>query len=140
MNLSQLLLQREALLRQARLANLAFAHARLSRLCERIVRAGLRGSVTLLEPDLDEGRFWSTLVAHDGSQAVIEEHFLDEDVLELEEILTFLQGEGLEVDRTFAIEELPARYLMELRQTLDKAGVGLPADAPRTEDSNRGSA
>ncbi len=138
MNFSQLLLQREALLRQAHLANLAFAHARLSRLGERIVRAGLRGTVTLQGPDPEEGRFCPVLMVHEGSQSVIEEHFLDEDVLELEEILTFLQGEGLDVDHTFALEELPIRTLPELRRLLDKAGVALPAESPRTEDSSRG--
>ena len=138
MNFSHLLQQREALLRQARLANLAYAHARLSRLAGRIVRAGLRGTVTLQEPDPAEGRYCPALLALEGSQAVIEEHFLDEDVIELEEILMFLADEGLEVDYTFALEELPIRTLPELRRRLDEAGVIPPADSPRTEDSNRG--
>jgi len=138
MNFSHLLQQREALLQQARLANLAFAHARLSRLAGRIARAGLHGTVTLQEPDPEEGRFCPALVAHEGSQAVIEEHFLDEDVIELEGILMFLEDEGLDVDYTFALEELPIRYLPELRRLLDKAGVALPSESPRTEDSNRG--
>lgn len=137
MNISQLLEQRETLLRQARLANLAFAWVRLSRLARRIERAGLRGRVTLRPPDPDEGRPWPTLAACDGSQAVIEEHFLDEDVLELEEVLTFLRGEGIELPSTFALDEFPRRHLGDLRQTLAGAGVALPEVEPRTEDSNR---
>jgi len=137
MNLSHLLQQREALLRQARVANLAFAFARLSDYAARIERAGLRGPVTLHAAEPDADRFWPTLVAHRGNQSVIDEHFLDEDIDELDEILLFLEDEGMEVDFTFELEDLPQRYLPALRRELEKAGVALPAEAPRPEDSNR---
>ncbi len=137
MNLSHLLQQREALLRQARLANLAFAFARLSDYAARIERAGLHGPVTLHAAEPEADRFWPTLVPHRGNQSVIDEHFLDEDIDELDEILLFLEDEGVEVDFTFDLEDLPHRYLPALRRELEKAGVALPADAPRPEDSNR---
>lgn len=137
MNFSQLLLQREALLRQTRLANLAFAFARLSDYAERIERAGLRGAVTLHESDPEAERYWPALVAHCVNQSVIDEHFLDEDVDELDEILLFLEDEGFDVDYTFDLEEMPARLLPRLRGELEKAGVALPLAAPSREDSPR---
>jgi hypothetical protein len=138
MNFSQLLQQREMLLRQARLANLAFAYARLSDYAERIARAGLRGPATLHEADPEADRFWPVLVTHHGNQSVIDEHFVDEDVLELDEILMFLEDEGQDVDYTFDLEEMPQRYLPVLRRELEKAGVTLPQAAPHPEDSSRG--
>lgn len=137
MNLSHLLQQRERLLREARLANLAFAYARLSDYAGRIERAGLRGPVTLQESDPEADRFWPVLMAHRGPQSVIDEHFLDEDVDELDEILLFLEDEGFEVDFTFELEDLPHRYLPALRRELERAGVALPAATPSPEDSNR---
>lgn len=137
MNLFQLLQQRETLLRQTRLANLAFAFARLSDYAARIERAGLRGPVTLHAAEPDADRFWPALVAHRGNQSVIDEHFLDEDIEELDEILLFLEDEGMAVDFTFDLEDLPQRYLPVLRRELEKAGVTLPAEAPRPVDSAR---
>lgn len=138
MNFSELLQHREALLRQARLANLAFAFARLSEYAQRISRAGLRGPVTLHEPEPEAERFWPTLVAHRGNQSVIDEHFVDEDVEELDEILLFLEDQGFDVDYTFDLETMPHRYLPALQRELEKAGVRLPAPSLRPEDSNRG--
>lgn len=137
MNFSELLHHREALLRQARLANLAFAFARLSDYAERIARAGLRGPATLLEAEPEAERFWPTLVPHGGNQSVIDEHFLDEDVEELDEILLFLEEEGFEVDYTFDLESMPQRYLPALRRELEKAGVVSPATSLRPEDMTR---
>lgn len=137
MNFSELLQQREALLRRARVANLAFAFARLSDYADRIARAGLRGPATLHESDPEADRLWPALVTHHGNQSVIDEHFLDEDVDELDEILLFLESEGFEVDFTFDLEEMPHRYLPALRRELEKAGVVLPVELPRPQDSNR---
>lgn len=139
MNFAQLLHQREQLLREARLANLAFAHQRLSAFAERIDRAQLRGLVTVEEPDPAAECFWPTLLALEGSQAVLDEHFLDEEVLELAEILAFLRAEGEEVASTFRIEELPQLYLPAIERALEGGGVKLPARVPRPEDSNRAS-
>lgn len=138
MNFSQLLQQREALLRQARLANLAFAYVRLSDYAERIARAGLRGPVTLHEADPETDRFWPVLVAHRGNQSVIDEHFVDEDVLELEEILLFLEDEGWDVEFTFDLETWPQTCLPGLRRELEKGGVVVPPAPAQPEDSARG--
>lgn len=137
MNFPQLLQQREALLRQTRLANLAFAFARLGVYAARIARAGLHGPVTLHEPDPDAERFWPTLVPHAGNQSVIDEHFLEEEVDELDELLLFLEEEGFAVDYTFDLEAMPQRLLPELRRELEKAGVALPPGSS-CEDPSRG--
>jgi len=50
MKLSHLISQREALLRQTHLANLAFAYQQLDVLVSRIDRAQLRGIVCLQQP------------------------------------------------------------------------------------------
>ncbi|HLP26421.1 MAG TPA: hypothetical protein VK477_12135 [Acidobacteriota bacterium] len=137
MNFSELLHHREALLRQARLANLAFAFARLSDYAQRIAHAGLRGPATLHEAEPEAERFWPTLTVHHGNQSVIEEHFLDEDIEELDEILLFLEDQGFDVDYTFDLESMPQRHLPALRRELEKAGVLLPMPSLRPEDSNR---
>lgn len=137
MHFSQLLHHREALLREARLANLAFAYSRLSDYAERIARAGLHGPVTLYGADPEADRFWPALVAHRGNQSVIDEHFLDEDMLELDELLMFLEDEGWDVEFTFDLETMPQRYLPALRVELEKAGVAPPTSAP-SADSARG--
>jgi len=77
MNFHQLLHQRDALLRQARLANSAYAYRRLGEFAGRITRAQLHGAVRLDSGDPDGERPWPGLTALDGSQAVLEEHFLD---------------------------------------------------------------
>ncbi|MDI1249112.1 MAG: hypothetical protein PSV13_09640 [Lacunisphaera sp.] len=51
MNFQQLLQQRDALLRQARLANTAYAYRRLDEFAGRIARARLHGAVTLRPGD-----------------------------------------------------------------------------------------
>jgi len=83
MNISRLLATRQALLRQTQLANLAFAFCTLRSFGTRIARAGLRGRVKLRPADPADDCYWTTLTALEGSQAVIEEHFSDRDLLEL---------------------------------------------------------
>lgn len=138
MNLHQLLQQREALLRSARLANLAFAFTRLSDYADRAARAGLHGPVTLHAADAEADRFCPALVAHWANQSVVDEHFLDEDVIELEEILMFLEDEGWPVDFTFEFDALSQSYLPALRRELAKAGVMLPSVPSSAEGSARG--
>ncbi|MBI2497130.1 MAG: hypothetical protein HYV75_04145 [Opitutae bacterium] len=138
MNFHLLLQHRAALLRQARLANLAFAHQRLGNLAARIARARLRGRVRLDPGDPEAERPWPALTALEGSQAVLEEHFLDEDGVELADILEFL-GKDVNADGvTFRLEEVESRFLAPLRRELESAGVVLPADASQIEDSHRG--
>jgi hypothetical protein len=137
MKIHDLLLQRDALLRHARLANLGFAHHRLTEFGTRINRAHLHGPVTLSLPDPSVERLWPVLLALEGNQSVIEEHFTDEDIGELADILVFLhEGEGT-TEFAFPIEELAGRYLPGLHRELSAAGISLEREAPSTEDSNR---
>jgi hypothetical protein len=138
MKFLNLLHQRGALLRQARLANLAFTYQQLGDFVARIARAKLRGEVTLSLADPDADRLWPVLLAHESSQAVIEEHFTDEDIVELADILEFLDADNGATDFTFRIEELESRFMPGLRRELEKAGVALEHEARANEDSNRG--
>lgn len=136
MNFHQLLHERDALLRQARLANTAYAYRRLGEFAGRIARAQLHGVVRLDSGDPAGERPWPGLTALDGSQAVLEEHFLDEDILELADILRFLgvdTGSGV----SFRLEELAGRFLPGLRRELEQAGLSPGAVSPSTEDSSR---
>lgn len=138
MNYQNLLRQRTALLRQARLANIAFAHERLRILAARIARARLSGEVSLRPADPSADLPWPELIATEGSQAVIEEYFLDDDIFELTDILAFLNGDATPAAHTFRLEELETRFLPALRRELARAGVDPGPEAPHIEDSNLG--
>jgi hypothetical protein len=138
MNLHQILQQRAALLRSARLANVAFAYDRLGLFGARITRARLHGEVCLHRADPDADRPWPVLLAREGSQSVIEEHFTDEDIVELADLLAFLHDEEVPTAFTFRLEELAGRFRPGLRHELETAGVALGPEAPSPEDSNRG--
>ncbi len=140
MNFHHLLHQRTALLRQARLANLAFAWQRLDDWTQRIARARLRGEVTLQLADPAGDRAWPQLLARTGSQAVLEEHFIDEDIVELADILVFLAEDPQATEFSFQLEELGARFMPAIQHELTEAGVLVRQSAPSPEDSNRGSA
>src|SRR3954464_6954651 len=90
MKYDDLLNHRDELLETAKLANIAYAHQWLGDFAGRVERAGLRGKVTLYGIDLDEGRPAPVLVAQDFSQAVVQEHFLPEEIKELHAVLTFV--------------------------------------------------
>lgn len=138
MNFLQLLQQRADLLRRTRLANAAFAYQRLGVFVARLARARLHGLVALWPGDPAGERSWPALTALEDSQVAIEEHFLDEDIVELVDILGFL---GEDVDSgglTFRLDELESRYLPQLRRELEAAGIILAGDARRSKDSNRG--
>ena len=130
MKLSQLLFQREAMLRQARLANLAFAYWHLGRLVARIAGAGLRGTVCLQPADPATERYWPVLTALAGSQSVIEEHFTDEDIEGLADLVAFLTGEE-DAEETFRLEDMAAKFLQPLRHKLERAGIECRPEAPR---------
>ena len=121
MTLSKLLQQREALLRQAHLANLAFAHERLGDFAARIV-ARLRGPVSLKRADDDAGRPWPTLTALLGHQSVIEEHFSDEDIIDLADVVGYAL-DAPESEVVFDLAELQARFQQPVRRALREAGV-----------------
>lgn len=137
MNLHQLIHQRDALLRQARLANAAYAYQRLGEFAARIARARLRGAAVLRPGDPAGEQPWPGLTALEGSQAVLAEHFLDEEVVELADIMGFL-GEEIPVDGLgLRLEELGERWLPPLRQELEAAGIAVGPEASPAEDSNR---
>jgi len=138
MKFSQLLHQRDALLRQARLANVAFAYDRLSEFAARIARARLHGMVTLRDSDPAADQPWPQLVAMEGSPAVLEEHFLEEDVIELADILAFLHDAGRLTEVRFRLEDLAQHFLPRLRRELAQADIVPGGEAPRIEDSSRG--
>jgi hypothetical protein len=120
--LSTLLTQRQALLRQARLANLAFAYTTLGDFAVRIVRGQLSGSVILKPADPSADRYWASLTALEGSQAVIEEHFADQDLMDLADVLGFILGNDA-VEITFRLEDLAETFLVPLRVELEREGI-----------------
>lgn len=138
MNFHQLLQQRDALLRQARLANTAYACQRLDEFSRRIARAGLRGLVRLNPGDPAGERPWPELVALECSQSALQEHFLDEDILELRDILVFVGGEIAPEGLTFPLQELGDRHLPALRRELEQAGIAVGGSKAQPEDSGRG--
>ena len=137
MKLDHLLQQRSALLRQTRLANVAFVFAELGKFADRISRGHLRGLVTLYPADPAAERAWPTLVAEEGSQAVLDEHFLDKDILDLADLLIFATGQDPRRAVSFRLEEFDRRFRPALRKELEAAGVELAGEAELTEDRYR---
>jgi hypothetical protein len=138
MNFHELIHQRDGLLRQARLANVAFACQRLGVYAARIARARLHGLVRLNPGDPAGEQPWPGLTALEGSQAVLEEHFLDEEGVERADILGFLGEEVGAGGCTFRLEELEGRFLVPLQRELGAAGIPPPGAAPRIGGPNRG--
>ena len=138
MNFQQLLHQRSALLRQAHMANLAFAYQRLGVFVARIARARLHGLVRLQPGDPAGEQPWPALTALDGSQAVLDEHFLDEEIVELMDILGFLGEEMNAGGMTFRLETLGGRHLSELHRELQLAGIIPAGEAPPNEEARPG--
>ena len=130
--LSLLLAQRPTLLRQVRLAHVAFAHATLATCAARIARARLGGLVTLRSADPENGLFCATLTAIDGRQSIIEEHFTDEDVRDLADVVAFITC-SKELDLTFELRDLATRFLAPVRNELERSGVAIDAAEHRTE-------
>jgi hypothetical protein len=128
MKLSTLLTQRHTLVRQARLANLAFAYETLATFVARIVRARLQGTVVLKSPAPELEQFCATLTALHGSQAVLEEHFTDEDLLELADVISFLAGTPV-ADETFRLEDVAEKFLAPLRAVLEREGIAIDEPA-----------
>lgn len=135
MNFHHLLQHRAALLRQARLANLAFACERLEDYARRLAAARVTGPLTLQEVDPEVDRFCPELMPHTASQAVIDEYFLDEDVADLADVLGFLGDEGFDVAATFTAEDVVARWLPRLRRELAGAGIAPPTESLPLDDT-----
>lgn len=126
MNLSHLLASRPAFLRQALLANTAFAYATLRDLARRIETARLHGPVRLHGVDPAAERLVPQLIALAGSQAVLEEHFDEADLVRLADALAFIEpGPEAATEFEFRLEELLARFSPPLREVLREAGVEL---------------
>ena len=123
MKFSELLHQRDMLLRQARLANIAFAHEWLRDFARRARRAGVRGVLTLQDGDPGDGQPWPLLLADETSGSVLAEHFLDEDVVELADILAYVHDGVRPAERRFRLEELEGTVIPALRRELEQAGV-----------------
>jgi hypothetical protein len=124
MKLSQLLATRKTIIRQANLANLAYAYLTLTRLAERVAAARLHGLVQLRQAGGDEEPHWASLTALEGNQSVIEEHFDDDDLMALADAIVFAVGhEFPEIE--FNLEELSGKYVAPLRHALEKAGVAI---------------
>lgn len=136
MKLSNLLLQRTDLLRQVRLANLAFAYDTLGEFARRIARGGLRGPVILRPVNADDDRYTATLTALECSQSMIEEHFSDEDVLLLSDVVAFATGHpGFEV--TFHLDQLAEDFINPMRAELERAGVDVDCKGVRIHQPNQ---
>ena len=120
--LSTLLSRRPDLLRQARLANLAFAFATLQKFALRIKRGQLDGRVTLAHAAPDAERYWASLTPLAMNQSVIEEHFTDEDVMDLADVVAFTTGNEA-LDLTFDLEDLEELFLRPLQEELDREGI-----------------
>lgn len=129
MNIHHLLQQRATLLRQAHLANLAFAHERLGRFGARIARARLHGEVILRPADPSAERLWPELTSDEISPAVLAEHFLDEDLAELADVLAFIHDDESPTRFVFRIEELEDLFRSSLREELRAAGVVITAES-----------
>jgi hypothetical protein len=129
MKLTTLLAQRQALLRQSHLANLAFAHERLSEFARRITRAGLRGPVVLKRADPENGRDWPVLIALRGSQSVLDEHFAEEDVIDLADVIAYAL-DAQEAEVAFDLGELKTLFLRPVHLALEEAGVQIDALPP----------
>jgi len=127
MKLSQLLAVRQSILRQAHLAGLAHAYFTLHRLSRRIAGARLRGPVRLqaVNPALE--RYCPALIALAGAQSVLEEHFSDQDLIELADALALVAGAEIE-ELEFALEDVPEKFLAPLRTTLKELGIEIDLD------------
>jgi hypothetical protein len=131
MKLSTLISSREELLRRAHLANLALAHETLRGFARRIAAAGLRGELVLQPAAPEEGRYCATLTAFASSQSVVEEHFTEEDLMDLADFLCLALGRtaGDPRDIAFRGERFVETFLHPLRAELEAAGVALDEDA-----------
>jgi len=124
MKISKLIATHHAIIKQARLANLAQAYITLRRCAERVQRARLSGLVNLRQPNAGEGRLWATLTALEGNQSVLDEHFCDEDLMEFADAVAFVRG-IVELKLSFRIETLMTEFVIPLETQLDLEGVEL---------------
>lgn len=125
----ELLNRRDELLKVARLANLAYAYQWLGNFAARITRTGLRGAVVLRGPNPEANRHEPALTSRELSPAVIDEHFLQEEINELYAMLKFVHDSNLIIEAKFRLEDLDEIYLPVLRRVLERADA-LPMNQP----------
>lgn len=122
MKLSALLASRPTILRQAALAHTAAAWLTLHRMSARIAQAGLAGVVRLRQDDpASDETPWATLTSDEIRPSVLQEHFTEDDLIELADALAYAT-DASHADLEFPIEALGA-YADPLLRTLQKAGV-----------------
>jgi hypothetical protein len=133
MKLSALLASRPTILRQAALAHTAAAWFTLHRVSSRIAAARLKGVVHLRQgdPAVTEAP-WATLTSDDIRASVLEEHFTEDDLLEIADALAFATDSPF-ADLEFSLETLEDAYAAPLLHTLQKAGVTLDLDAMHSD-------
>lgn len=118
--LTQLLQARDSLVRRATLANMSFVFRLVSDFTHRVERARLRGLVCVKSPEAS-GENWASLTALEGSQSQLDEHFSEEDVMDLADAVRFVSGGETSV--TFRIENIGRQFLSPLRNTLQSSGI-----------------
>ena len=139
MKLSTLLSIHERLLQRARLANMACAYGTLRHFAVRVRHMRLHGLVELSQPDATAERNWADLTALEGSQALLEEMFTDEDLMDLADAVAFARGiERLTI--RFRLEELETEFVLPLEAALRRAGVALDLPAETYDDWTRNTA
>lgn len=135
MKLSHFLAARQHLLGLAHLANLAYAFHSLSEMATRIARARLSGLVNLKSAEANEEACWASLTALEGNQSVIEEHFTDEDLMDLVDAVDYISDSDT-IDLSFRIEDFATVFLEPLRAALEQAGVAVDDDTcPINQDT-----
>ncbi|MDF3056293.1 MAG: hypothetical protein K0R17_508 [Rariglobus sp.] len=128
MKLSALLASRPTILRQAALAHTAAAWLTLQHASTRIAAAGLRGMVRLHQSDPAENDLpWATLTSDEIRASVLEEHFSEDDLIELAEALAHATDTS-RVTLEFPIEALGEAFAAPLLNELEKAGVTVDVD------------
>ena len=127
MKLSKLLATRQALLRQTQLANVAHAYITLRHITARITAGNLHGLVKLRAANPADECYWPSLIALEGNQSVIEEHFADHELIELADAMALaVDDDFTELD--FRLEELAERFVSPLHHALEQAGVIIDSD------------
>jgi hypothetical protein len=127
MKLSKLLATRKNLQRQAHLATLAHAWFVLNRLADRIATVQLQGLVRLQPPEPRDERYGVTLTALEGSQARLEEHFSDDDLMQLADAVALaVEADFAEIE--FNLEDIRPYFIAPLRFALEQAGIVVDLD------------
>ena len=127
MKISKLIATHDSIIEQARLANLAQAYVTVRRCAEYVRQVQLFGLVNLRQPNADEGRLWASLTALMGNQSVLDEHFGEEELMELADAIAYIRG-TTNLNLTFKIETLSAEFVAPLETMLKQAGVVLDLD------------